>query len=501
MNIKRYLVTLLAVIFMVFSAAAYAQDELGDIGSEIIVADQELPMGAVAVTKNSSASQIKEVQNRLKSLKYLSKSNGKYDANTVKAVKSFQSATGLKSTGNADVETVEKLFSTDAPTFYPTLKKGANRKEVKSLKNALNKLQPKLGFKKLKANNVYDANTVNAVKAYQKAAGFKVNGQADAATQRMLFSKTPLPEAGKSATSGSVPAKSGETTATNNSSGTSGTTGTSAGNNTSTNSNTSTSGGNTVSKPNLASITDNIVTSEAAPIVLDAALCRVAVGFRGDGSSTYLVMISGNGKSDYFAFLANGATQYYPLPYGNGTYNVKILRQKSGNSYSVDRSVNVALSTFDKVNAYTGSVNLVNFGDAPNARSSASSWTKSFNKDKEMVDAVYKKLVGMMGYDYANLGKLPSYYVPNLDRVLSRKLGVCYDMASLFAGMLRAEGIPAKLCMGITNKVQGYHAWAEVLMGGQWVVVDLSVDSQCREYKMSYSMAKKASDYQSQKQY
>ena len=499
MNIKRYLISLLAVIFMVFSTAAFAQDEPNDIGNEVFVADQELPMGAVAVTKNSSASQIKEVQNRLKKLKYLSKSNGKYDAPTVKAVKSFQSATGLKSTGNADVETVEKLFSNDAPSFYPTLKKGANRKEVKSLKSALNKLQPKLGFKKLKANNVYDASTVEAVKAYQKAAGFKVNGQADAGTQRMLFSKTPLPEAGKSASSGSVPTKSGESS-NENSSGNSSSSGTS-GNSASSGSSNSSSGGNAVSKPNLASITDNIVTSEATPIVLDAALCRVAVGFRGDGSSNYLVMISGNGKSDYFAFLANGATQYYPLPYGNGTYNVKILRQKSGNSYNVDRSVNLALSTFDKINAYTGSVNLVNFGDAPNARSSASSWTKSFNRDKEIVDAVYKKLVAMMGYDYANLGKLPSYYVPNLDRVLSRKLGVCYDMASLFAGMLRAEGIPAKLCMGITNKVQGYHAWAEVLMGGQWVVVDLSVDSQCREYKMSYSMAKKASDYQSQKQY
>jgi len=251
----------------------------------------------------------------------------------------------------------------------------------------------------------------------------------------------------------------------------------------------------------MASVTDSIITSDATPIVLDAAYSRVAVGYRGDSNGDYLVMIAANGATDYFAFLANGATQYYPLAYGNGTYNVKILRQKSGNSYSVERSMNLALSSFDKVNAYLGSVNLVNFGQAPNSVASAKNWSGSFNKDKEIVDAVYKKLVNMMGYDYANLGKLPSYYVPNLDRVLSRKLGVCYDMASLFAGMLRAEGVPAKLCMGITNKVQGYHAWAEVLMGGQWVVVDLSVDSQLREYKMSYSMQKKASDYKSQKQY
>ena len=51
-------------------------------------------------------------------------------------------------------------------------------------------------------------------------------------------------------------------------------------------------------------------------------------------------------------------------------------------------------------------------------------------------------------------------YVPDLDRLLSSKSGICFDYASLMTAMLRSLGIPAKLIFGYTG--QNYHSWLNI---------------------------------------
>lgn len=61
--------------------------------------------------------------------------------------------------------------------------------------------------------------------------------------------------------------------------------------------------------------------------------------------------------------------------------------------------------------------------------------------------------------------------------VLSSKEGVCRDYAILTVTLMRAAGIPAKLCSGVVNW-QGafyYHAWAEVWDGKNWIGIDSTV--------------------------
>ncbi|MBX7131684.1 MAG: transglutaminase-like domain-containing protein [Fimbriimonadaceae bacterium] len=58
--------------------------------------------------------------------------------------------------------------------------------------------------------------------------------------------------------------------------------------------------------------------------------------------------------------------------------------------------------------------------------------------------------------------------------VLKTKEGVCRDYAILTATLLRAAGIPARLCSGLLAE-QGqlfYHAWVEVWTGREWIGVD-----------------------------
>lgn len=61
--------------------------------------------------------------------------------------------------------------------------------------------------------------------------------------------------------------------------------------------------------------------------------------------------------------------------------------------------------------------------------------------------------------------------------VLSSKEGVCRDYAILTVTLMRAAGIPARLCSGVVNW-QGdfyYHAWAEVWDGTNWIGIDSTV--------------------------
>ena len=62
---------------------------------------------------------------------------------------------------------------------------------------------------------------------------------------------------------------------------------------------------------------------------------------------------------------------------------------------------------------------------------------------------------------------MQSGYLPDLDQVLEKKMGICFDYASLTAALLRVQGIAVKLVIGYADNT--YHAWNEVYLSGQWV--------------------------------
>jgi len=63
-------------------------------------------------------------------------------------------------------------------------------------------------------------------------------------------------------------------------------------------------------------------------------------------------------------------------------------------------------------------------------------------------------------------------------KVLANGYGDCSEMALLFVAMARAVGIPAREVTGLAGthiegtSAFGFHAWAEVAIGGRWLQVD-----------------------------
>src|SRR5206468_707330 len=63
------------------------------------------------------------------------------------------------------------------------------------------------------------------------------------------------------------------------------------------------------------------------------------------------------------------------------------------------------------------------------------------------------------------------------NEVLSSKEGVCRDYAILAATLLRAGGIPTRLCSGLVSwdGTFYYHAWVEIWNGKSWIGIDPTV--------------------------
>lgn len=95
---------------------------------------------------------------------------------------------------------------------------------------------------------------------------------------------------------------------------------------------------------------------------------------------------------------------------------------------------------------------------------------------------MYDYVIREYTYDYDKLATLPSTYLSDIDKIVEEKTGICYDFASLYAALLRSQGIPVKLVKGYTSNAKGYHAWNEVYdeETGEWHIIDITYDLQAR---------------------
>ncbi len=78
---------------------------------------------------------------------------------------------------------------------------------------------------------------------------------------------------------------------------------------------------------------------------------------------------------------------------------------------------------------------------------------------------------------YQKLEKKPVLTIPSAIEVLKTMVGDCNEHATLLTALLRASGIPAKLCIGLTYS-RGqffYHAWTEAYVG-EWISMDATLN-------------------------
>ena len=189
------------------------------------------------------------------------------------------------------------------------------------------------------------------------------------------------------------------------------------------------------------------------------------------------VLVQKDGAKYQYAIKTNGATEVLPLTLGSGTYTIGVYENVSGTSYSVALQKNVSASISNSLSPFLYPNQQVNFSQGSSCVYRSAQVCAGKSTDVQKVSAIFKYVTSNIRYDTAEANAIISgsvkNYCPNPDEVLSTRKGICYDYASLFAAMCRAQGIPTKLVKGYVGSNGLYHAWNQVyLKNVGWITVE-----------------------------
>ena len=183
----------------------------------------------------------------------------------------------------------------------------------------------------------------------------------------------------------------------------------------------------------------------------------------------FKVLVKVSGKT-YNYTMDTGDWAAFPLSEGNGSYQVSVLENVSGTKYANVIAVSFKAKLTDPFSPFLRPNLHVNYLNAPKTMEKGAELTEGCTGPLQKVDAIFTYITDTIIYDYILAATVEAGYVPDLDRVLSRKRGICYDYSSLMAAMLRSQNVPCKLVFGYVGKI--YHAWISVWVGEEgWVEV------------------------------
>ncbi len=167
----------------------------------------------------------------------------------------------------------------------------------------------------------------------------------------------------------------------------------------------------------------------------------------------------------------------YPLQMGNGEYTAKVLQNIVDARYKVITTKNFKVNIKDANCVFLHSIQPIHWKDEMDPMVFAKEIMDSNKKDIDKIKEIYQHMIKNYKYNWSVYNKLPTTYVPDIQVTYKSKMGICYDYSSLTASMLRSMGYPTRLVKGYSTKVNGYHAWNEVFINNEWIIVDTTVDS------------------------
>lgn len=144
------------------------------------IPDEEGVMG-----RYSEGEDVRDLQMRLRDLGlYTEEISGVYQVPTVTAVREAQALMGMEQTGVATKEFQKAVYAADAPSAMNVkLKEGNSGPAVRSLQSNLTELQLYAGA----IDGVYDIDVVEAVKTFQGAYGYTIDGVATTEIQKAIY--------------------------------------------------------------------------------------------------------------------------------------------------------------------------------------------------------------------------------------------------------------------------------------------------------------------------
>jgi transglutaminase/protease-like cytokinesis protein 3 len=172
------------------------------------------------------------------------------------------------------------------------------------------------------------------------------------------------------------------------------------------------------------------------------------------------VQVQGPNTTYTYNLTADGQWETFPLSDGNGSYQVAVYENISDTKYSTVLTASFSVTLTDEFAPFLRPNQYVNYENATATVAKAAELTAGMTDVLDKVQAVYDYVVTNITYDKKLAATVQSGYLPDLDAVLAKKTGICFDYAAVMAGMLRSQGVPCKLVVGYAGKT--YHSWISV---------------------------------------
>lgn len=173
----------------------------------------------------------------------------------------------------------------------------------------------------------------------------------------------------------------------------------------------------------------------------------------------YRVMVSNGNQSLYYSIREEAV---FPLQFGDGRYTVRLYRQRIENKYTEVGKISFNAKLNFPTAPYLHPNQMVDYTrDSPCVLKAAELCT-GLSTPEEKFEAIAKYVVGKTQYNYikAVLVARSTNVLPNVDECFTKRSGICQDIAAMMVAMLRSQGVPASLVVGLC--CTSPHAWVKV---------------------------------------
>ena len=186
----------------------------------------------------------------------------------------------------------------------------------------------------------------------------------------------------------------------------------------------------------------------------------VMVKFNQKNTKALMVAIVGPSGAQYQYTLKPEVYEVFPLSDGNGKYKITLAEHVQDKKYAVILGLEADVKVADEFAPFIRPNQYVNYAADNQTVKKAAELVKDAKTTVDKVSAVYNYVIKNLTYDKELANTVKSGYLPNVDEVLKKGKGICFDYAAVMAAMLRSQGVPTKLVVGYTGET--YHAWISV---------------------------------------
>ena len=232
------------------------------------------------------------------------------------------------------------------------------------------------------------------------------------------------------------------------------------------------------SESGLSAVASGISVKSNDKVVLDYSNTvdgYVMVKYLGQNQKVKTLITGPSGVTYTYNQSLTGNYDVFVLSDGSGSYKIAVYENTSGTSYSKAISFDITVSLKDEFAPFLRSNKYVNYSSSSKIVALAADLCKDKKTSNEKIKAVYGYIINNISYDYQLAKTVNSGYIPDLDSVITKKTGICFDYAAAMTAMLRSQGVPTKLIFGYTGSI--YHAWINTYsVENGWVTASIYFD-------------------------